>query len=132
MNMDEIIIIQITFNLKDESIREDGSLRLCEEKILTEKQVTIWVNSSESSCHNRPHVHASYADRKYSIAIDGTNDLLAPDKEDKFYRFIVKGFFKNNNMQLFREHWNNKTDSKMKFNVDQNGNYLPSYYMKKD
>ncbi len=129
MNMDEIIIFQRTFNLKDESIREDGSLRLCEEKILTEKQVTIWVNSRESSCHNRPHVHASYADRKYSIAIDGTNDLLAPDKEDKFYRFILKCFFQEKNIQKFREYWNNKADSKMKFDVRDNV-YLSSYSKK--
>ena len=129
--MDKIIIFSQTWHLKDPQIREDGSLRLFEEKIIEEKQVVLWVNSGESGCHHIPHVHASFSDKEYSISIDGQNRLLAPDKEDKYYRFIVKNYFNEDNLQLFRSYWNNKTDAKIKFQKNNNGEYLNIYKMEK-
>ena len=123
------IIVKDLLSIDEKIIREDGSLRLTEAKILSKNQVTIWVNSGEAGCHNIPHVHASFSNKEYSIAIDGTNKLLAPNKEDKFYRFIVKCYFKTF-LQRSRDYWNNKTDSRMKFDINSDGVYLSSYSIK--
>ena len=124
--MERNLIYQHTFKIEDWMIRENGSLLLLEREIMREKQVKIYVNSKELTHHNRPHVHAFYGDKEYSIAIDSNPDLLAPDREDKFYRFIVKTMFRDELIQKCRQAWNDYTDSKMKF-VKANNLYLPDY-----
>ena len=114
------------YQLDDGMIKEDGSLFLQEKEIKKEKQVKLWVESKEQTHHNRPHIHASFDDRVYSIAIDSSFDLLAPNKEDKYYRFIVKTIFNDTTIQKCREYWNKYTDSNMKFAVC-NGSYSSKY-----
>ncbi len=113
--MEENVITIQNFKIEDWMIKEDGGLFLQEKEIEREKQVKICVNSNELTHHNRPHVHAYYSDKEYSIAIDSSYDLLAPNKEDKFYRFIVKTMFNDDLIQKCRRAWNDNTDAKLKF-----------------
>lgn len=127
----KIVIFEKSIKIEDNQILEDGRIFFIKAEIRREKQFRLWVNSKESSCHNMPHIHASCDEKEYSTAIDGTNKLLAPNVEDKYYRCIVKMFFNETWIQTFREYWNNKTDSKLKFDIDSNQNektiYLNSY-----
>ncbi|MBR3482147.1 MAG: hypothetical protein IKH45_04605 [Neisseriaceae bacterium] len=120
------MIIILERSIDENQIDEDGNILFTKAEILREKQIRLWVNSKESSCHNIPHIHASCDEKEYSIAIDGTNKLLAPNIEDKYYRCIVKMFLNNTSViQKCRNYWNNKTDSKLKFDTI----YLDSYRM---
>ena len=126
--MAEIIVAQQVFKIEDWMIKDDGGLVLQEKEIKREKKVRICVNSKELTHHNRPHIHAYYEDKEYSIAIDENYDLLAPAQEDKLYRFIIKTMFNDSLVQKYRHAWNENTDSKIKF--VKNGCLYSSIYQK--
>ena len=124
--MREIEIYQEKFYIQDWMIREDGSLILHEKKLAQYKEVKIVIKPNEDSSHNIPHIHAYYADKEYSIAIDDSYKLLAPSKEDKYYKFIKRTMFNDELIQIYRKAWNEDTNSLLKFDV-QDDIYLSTY-----
>lgn len=87
------IVAQQVFKIEDWMIKDDGGLVLQEKEIKREKKVRICVNSKELTHHNRPHIHAYYEDKEYSIAIDENYDLLAPPNRTRSNPLSSIGYF---------------------------------------
>ena len=121
------VIFDHDFKLEDWMIHEDGKLELIEREIMRFMKVKVVVKSNERTHHNRPHVHAFFDEKEYSIAIDSSYDLLAPNKEDKYYKFIVRSILRDSLIQECREAWNNNTNSNIKFDIV-DGIYQSTYH----
>ena len=125
--MDEIKIFEEVVNIEDDMILLNGSIILLEKAILKTKNIKICVRTQEATNHNRPHVHVYYGEKSYLISIDSKCELLGNVKEDKFYRYLVKNFFSENNLQQYRKGWNEYSNSCMKFIKGDNGLYSSDY-----
>ncbi len=124
--MEEYIIVNKNEKIEDDLINEDGSIILLEKEIFRTKNIKICVKSKELTHHNRPHAHAYYGEKEYSIAIDSKIEVLGNTSDDKYSRFLIKNYFTEEILQKAREFWNKYTDSNMKFKKN-NKFYLSDY-----
>lgn len=122
--IDEIIeIYSFIIKMEDWMINKDGSLNLTENLLLHDKKIKVFVHSNELNSHHRPHVHACYEDREYVISIDRKIEELN-NNVDKYYNFIINSTFKKDqNIQIFRKGWNEKTNSLLILKTNSNGQY---------
>ena len=106
---------------------DNGTIILSEHKIDYKDKIKVYIESKEQCRHNIPHAHVDYnkLHNVFSISLVDFR-ILAGDsggaKGEKAIEILKK------NIDKGRKLWNEKSDSRSKFDVDQNNNILSTYH----
>lgn len=105
----------------------NGSVILNEHLIGYKDKIKVYIESKERCKHNIPHAHIDYNNQRnvFSISLVDFKILAGDDggaKGEKAIEILKK------NIDKGRRLWNEKSDSRSKFDISENGTILSTYH----